>query len=149
MPKTILSASRRSDEFNRFFTTRRTLATGDRRNLKRTKGKDKKRQGTFFTANFTCYSVISLCIRRYLNQNQVINWIISVYRWFTHKLELKVVVEGRLTHARKRLGVKVFREFLHKLIGETELPIDCHGRSTIGDGTTSSMLDTPENRETL
>ena len=59
-------------------------------------GKDKKRQGTFFTANFTCYSVISLCIRRYLNQNQVINWIISVYRWFTHKLKPKWFVKGLL-----------------------------------------------------
>ena len=40
LPKTILSASRRSDEFNRFFTTRRTLATGDGRNLKITRERE-------------------------------------------------------------------------------------------------------------
>ena len=113
-------------------------------------GKDRERKGTFFTSNFTGYVVISLGIRRDLNQNPVINWLISVYRWFTGKLEPKVVAEGTLTHARKRLGVKVFREVFHKLIGKTELPVDFHGRSTVGvDGTTGSLPDTPENRETF
>lgn len=113
-------------------------------------GKNRERKGTFFTSNFTFYAVICLCINRDLNQNQVINWLISVYRWCNRKLEPKVVAEGTLTHARKRLGVKIFREVFHKLIGKTELPVDFHGRSTVGvDGTTGSMLDTPENRETF
>lgn len=116
-------------------------------------GKENSRKGTFLTPLFTVYLVFSLCIRRDLNQNKVINWMIKAFRWAFCVLPSKTVSEGAVSHARMRLGANIFRMVFHKTAGKdggSELPPDFHGRSTvIFDGTTASMPDTPENRDTF
>ena len=116
-------------------------------------GKNNSRKGTFMTPFFTFYTVLFLCICRDLSQHKVINMLISTFRWLLCSLPARIIADGALTHARMRLGASVFRLVFRKISekdGILHLPADFHGHSTvIFDGTTASMPDTEENRETF
>ena len=110
-------------------------------------GKGKSRAGTFFTPLFTVFTVLSLCIRRDLNQHAVVNWMLSPFRWLFCTFTPKLFSEGALTHARMRIGTKVFLLIFQETAAPDELPADFHGHSTVAfDGSTNSMVDTEENR---
>lgn len=110
-------------------------------------GKQPARKGTFFTPAFTLYVVLALCMRRDLNQKATVNWMFSAFRWCTCKLAACLFSDGALSHARMRLGGKVFMQLFYATAELEELPEDFHGRSSVSfDGSTCSMIDTPENR---
>jgi hypothetical protein len=46
-------------------------------------GKDKYRKGTLLLPVFVVWLVLAITMRRDLNYNQVIEWMISSYRWAT------------------------------------------------------------------
>lgn len=110
--------------------------------------KQPPRKGTFFTFKFTLYTILALCMRRDLNQHAAVSWMISTFRWLTCQLPARLFAEGTLTHARMRLGSKVFLQLFHATAELEQLPADFHGRSSVSfDGCTCSMIDTPENRQ--
>ncbi len=88
-------------------------------------------------------------MRRDLSYPHVIDWLISGLRWLTCCLPLKVVEDGALSHARKRLGIEVFRRIFQKMVAHQDtLPKDFHGLTSVAfDGTCVTMPDTQSNRE--
>ncbi len=112
-------------------------------------GKANYRKGTILTPLFCVFVVLGLAIRRDLSYPHVIDWVISGLRWLSCCLPPKLVEDGALSHARKRLGREVFRRIFHKMVAcQDSLPKDFHGlTSTAFDGTGANMPDTPENRE--
>ena len=111
--------------------------------------KSGSRKGTFFTPVRTVFVVLGLVLRRDLGYSALINWLISGLRWLHCDLPPKLAAEGTLSHARKRLGVDVFRHiFGHQVALYSVLPADFHGLSSVAfDGTTATMPDTPSNQE--
>ncbi len=107
------------------------------------------RKGPFFTPTRTVFVVLGLALRRDLGYPAVINWLISGLRWSSCDLPRKTAADGTLSHARKRLGVGVFRRILHHLVAQhSALPADFHGLTSVAfDGTTATMPDTPGNLE--
>lgn len=109
--------------------------------------KEKTRKGVFFTPSLVVFTVLSLCLRRDLNQHAVVNWMFSKFRWLFCTLPSKLFSEGTLSHARMRIGTKVFLRIFQKVAAADELPTDFHGRSTVAfDGSTGTMVDTKENK---
>ncbi len=108
------------------------------------------RKGTKLRPIFVIWVVLMLTIRRDLNGHQVINWMLSGFRWLVGCLPAtsKLVSDGALSHARERVGVEVFRTVLLKLRGQhPPVPPDFHGRVTgVFDGSIGTMPDTPSNR---
>ena len=89
-------------------------------------------------------------MRRDLNYDQALNWMLSGFRWLTDLLPAtsKWVSNGAISHARVKLGVEVFRVLFTKQVASfPALPTDFHGwRSVIFDGTTGTLPDTEPNR---
>ena len=112
-------------------------------------GKADYRKGTILTPMFSVFVVLGLAIRRDLSYPHVIDWLVSGLRWLSCCLPPKLVQEGALSHARKRLGIEAFRRIFHKMVAcQKTLPKDFHGlTSTAFDGTGATMPDTQENRE--
>ena len=110
------------------------------------------RKGTKLPPVFVIWIVLMFVIRRDLNGRKVINWMLSGWRWFEGCLPASatLISKGALSHARKRVGVAVFRAILHKLHRQHgRLTPDFHGRvSGAFDGGTGTMPDTPSNRDT-
>ena len=111
--------------------------------LKKTE-KAKYRKGTILTPLLTVYVVLALAIRRDLSYPATMNWLVSGLRWITCCLPMKLVTDGALSHARKRLGVEVFRQIFERLRPLAEaLPMDFHGRTSASfDGSSLTMPDT-------
>jgi len=109
------------------------------------------RRGTKLPPVFVIWTVLMLTIRRDLNGRKVINWILSGWRWFegSFPASATLISKGALSHARKRVGVAVFRVLLAKLHGQHgPLTPDFHGRiSGAFDGGTGTMPDTQSNRD--
>jgi hypothetical protein len=109
------------------------------------------RKGTKLPPVFVIWIVLMLAIRRDLNGRNVVNWMLSGWRWFEGCLPASatLISKGALSHARKRVGVVVFRTLLTKLRGQHgTLTPDFHGRiSGAFDGSTGTMPDTPSNRD--
>ncbi len=109
------------------------------------------RKGTKLPPIFVIWIVLMLAIRRDLNGRKVINWMLSGWRWLEGCLPASatLISKGALSHARKRVGVTVFRTLLAKLRGQHgTLTPDFHGRiSGVFDGGTGTMPDTQSNRD--
>lgn len=113
-------------------------------------GQDTSRKGTVLFPRLLIWLVLVLTLRRDLNYDRALNWMVSGFRWLTEKLpaQSKLVSDGAISHARVKLGVGVFRSLFDKLV-KTLPPLvpDFHGRvSVVFDGTTGSMPDTEQNR---
>lgn len=112
-------------------------------------GKAGYRKGTILTPLFSVFVVLGLALRRDLSYPRVIDWLVSGLRWLNCELPAKVVQEGALSHARKRLGIEVFRRIFEKQTapgGTRER--DFHGLTSVAfDGTVMSLADTVSNRE--
>ena len=114
-------------------------------------GKDTYRQGTQLIPRLLVWLVLVLTLRRDLNYDKALNWMVSGFRWLTDLLptQSKLISDGAISHARAKLGVAVFRTLLSKQ-GNTFQPPpgDFHGWiSGVFDGSTGTMPDTVENQE--
>ena len=114
-------------------------------------GKSKYRATTKLVPNLVVWLVLGLTIRRELNCQQVLNWLVSGFRWLYEGLppNAKLVAEGAITHARKRMGAEVFKKLFKKQVESfDELDPDFHGYVTvIHDGTTLTMPDSKSNQK--
>ena len=101
--------------------------------------------------NLVVWLVLGLTIRRELNCYQVLNWLLSGFRWLYELLppEAQIVSAGAITHARTRMGADVFKKLFKKQVESfDELEPDFHGYVTIlHDGTTATMPDSTHNRK--
>ena len=116
----------------------------------REQSQDHKRRGTRLLPRLLVWLVLVLTLRRDLNYDQALNWMLSGFRWLTDLLPAtsKWVSDGAISHARVKLGIEVFRVLFTKLVAAgPSLPPDFHEwRSVIFDGTTGTMPDTEPNR---
>jgi hypothetical protein len=108
------------------------------------------RKGTLLIPRVLVWLVLVLTLRRDLNYDKALNWMLSGLRWLTHLLpaKAKLVSDGAISHARAKLGVEVFRVLFTKLVSSLQpLTADFHGRITvIFDGSSGTMPDTEANR---
>jgi Insertion element 4 transposase N-terminal len=112
-------------------------------------GKANYRKGTILTPLFCVFVVLGLAIRRDLSYPHIIDWLVCGLRWLTSCLPAKLVKEGTLSHARKGLGIEVFRRIFQKMVAHQDTLVkDFHGLTSVAfDGTSATMADTPSNRE--
>lgn len=111
----------------------------------------KPRKGTLLMPKVLIWLVLVLTLRRDLNYQQALNWMMSGFRWLAGLLppQAKMVADGTISHARVKLGVAVFRDLLAKLTGSfKEIAPDFYGWMTvIFDGTTATMPDSEANQK--
>lgn len=109
------------------------------------------RQGTLLMPKVLIWLVLALTIRRDLNCQKVLNWLLSGFRWLKGLLpaQARLVAEGTISHARVKLGVDLFRLLLAKLTASfPEIPPDFHGRVSVAfDGSTGTMPDSEPNQK--
>jgi hypothetical protein len=111
--------------------------------------KDKYRKGTILTPCIMTWLVLSLTLRRDLNYNKTLNWMISGFRLKFLNFPKNLVKNGAISHARVQLGFDVFRDMFYKLVaGFKTIEPDFKGLVTaMFDGTSMTMPDTESNRE--
>lgn len=113
-------------------------------------GEDSYRKGTKLIPRLLIWLVLVLTIRRDLNYDKALNWMLSGFRWMVNLLpaQSKLVSDGAISHARAKLGAEVFRVLFVKQVSVFEtLAADFHGRVSVAfDGSTGTMPDTEENR---
>ena len=80
-------------------------------------GKAKWRKGTILLPAVTVWLVLALTLRRELNCEQVLNWMVSGFRWLSDLLPAKanLVAGGTISHARVKLGFELFERLFSKL----------------------------------
>ena len=114
-----------------------------------THDKDQYRKGTLLVPRLLVWFVLILTLRRDKNYPQVLNWLVSGFRWLGEHFpeQAQLVSEGALSHARKRLGPEVFATLLQLQIAALAQPEpDFHGYcSAAFDGTTGTMPDSAKN----
>ena len=114
-------------------------------------GQAESRKGTLLVPRVLVWLVLAMSMRRDLNCRQVLNWMVSGYRWLSQLIPPKayLIAEGTISHARVRMGVDFFRRLFAKLTGRLpDLTPDFQGRvSVMFDGSTGTMPDTPVNSE--
>lgn len=108
---------------------------------------DKYRQGTILNPVLVIWFVIMSTMRRDLSYPAVLNWMISGLRWMSCNLPKKLTADGAITHARKRIGLKVFPIILNKLVEKliTWKPDFHEWVTVVFDGSTATMPDTQSN----
>jgi hypothetical protein len=113
-------------------------------------GKNRWRRGTLLVPGLLIWFVLVLTLRRDLNYDQALNWMLAGFRWLAESLppQAQFLSDGALSHARVKLGVEVFRVLWTKLVASFHpLPTDFHGMtSVIFDGSTGTLPDTEANR---
>ncbi len=109
--------------------------------------KDKYRKGTILTPCIMIWLVIVLTLRRDLNYNKSLNWMLSGVRWKYFNFPVKLVKDGAISHARVKLGVDIFRDMFYKLVSQfNDSKSDFKGFITVMfDGTSLTMPDTKSN----
>ena len=114
-----------------------------------THDKDQYRKGTLLVPRLLVWFVLILTLRRDKNYPQVLNWLVSGFRWLGEHFpeQAQLVSEGALSHARKRMGPEVFATLLQLQIAALAQPEpDFHGYcSAAFDGTTGTMPDSAKN----
>jgi hypothetical protein len=112
-------------------------------------GKAKYRKGTILMPQLLVWLVLALTLRRDLNCQKVLNWLVSGFRWVQSLLpaQSKLIQDGAISHARVALGVTVFRTLFVRLTRSFQkLEPDFHGWiSVVFDGSTGTMPDTEAN----
>lgn len=111
--------------------------------------KDKYRKGTILTPCIIIWLVLSLTLRRDLNYNKTLNWMLSGFRLKFLNFPRNFVKDGAISHARVKLGVDIFRDMFYKLVsGFKNIGPDFNGFVTVMfDGTSMTMPDTESNQE--
>jgi len=112
-------------------------------------GKAKYRKGTILIPQLLVWLVLTLTLRRDLNYQKVLNWMVSGFRWLHALLpaQSKLVQDGAISHARVALGITVFRVLFTRLTCLFQkLEPDFHGWISVAfDGSTGTMPDTDAN----
>lgn len=109
---------------------------------------DRERYGTKLVSSFVVWLVLGLTLRRDKNCIGVLDWLLSGCRWMSCQLPLQLVSEGAISHARVRVGVKVFEVLFNRMVATLKpLPTDFHQWVSVAfDGSTGSLPDTLCNR---
>lgn len=103
--------------------------------------KDRFRKGTTLIPVFLVWVMFALTIRRDLNTQALIGWMVSAARWIDLNLAMTLLSDGALSHARVALGFEIFELIFKKLGASVELSPDFHGLVTvIFDGTSMTHL---------
>ncbi len=114
-------------------------------------GLNKSRKGTLLVPKVLIWLVLALSIRRDLSYDKVLNWMVSGFRWLAGLLpaQSKIVADGTISHARIKIGIKVFRLLFAKLTASfKEIAPDFHGRVSVAfDGSTGTMPDSEANQK--
>lgn len=115
--------------------------------LKQLKKRD--RAGTKLVSSMVVWLVLGLTMRRDLNTEAVLNWLVSGWRWGSCQLPKRLVADGTISHARMRIGVAVFRVLFNRVVATFKpLPADFQGWVSVAfDGSSGSMPDTVANRK--
>lgn len=114
-------------------------------------GKDKCRKGTILTPSVLVWLCLALALRRDLNYNRALNWLVASFRWKQLNFPARIVKDGAISHARARMGVDIFRNIFNKFVSSfgNNSP-DFHGYiSALFDGTSMTMPDTESNKKNL
>ena len=85
-----------------------------------------------------------MTFRRDLNYHRLLQWLISNFRWKNLTLPAKLLTGGAISHARTRLGVKVFLSLFQKMTSLI-IPVEPDFYSFVTlffDGTVLTMPDT-------
>ena len=113
--------------------------------------RDRFRQGTLLMPKVLIWLVLALTIRRDLNCQKVLNWMLSGFRWLRGLLpaKAKLVAEGTISHARVKLGSDIFHLLFAKLTASfKEISPDFYGRVSVAfDGSTGTMPDSEPNQK--
>ena len=116
-------------------------------------GKATYRKGTILIPQLLVWLVLTLTLRRDLNCQKVLNWLVSGFRWIDALLPArsKLVQDGAISHARVALGVMVFRKLFARLTRSFQkLESDFHDWISVAfDGSTGTMPDTEANIATF
>lgn len=116
-------------------------------------GQSHWRKGTLLIPRVLIWLVLVLTIRRDLNYDQALNWMLSGFRWLSELLpaQNKLVSDGAISHARVKLGVEVLQVLFTKLRNKLwPVMADFHGRISVAfDGSTGTLPDTEPNRATF
>lgn len=72
-------------------------------------GKEHYRKGTVLIPRFLVWLVLALTLRRDLSYDNVLNWLVSGFRWVSQRLpaQAKVLSDGAVSHARSRPPVEL------------------------------------------
>jgi hypothetical protein len=78
---------------------------------------DHWRRGTLLIPRVLIWLVLVLTVRRDLNCDRALNWMVSGFRWLVELLpaQSQMVSDGAISHARVKVGVEVFRVLWVKL----------------------------------
>lgn len=111
--------------------------------------KDRDRHGTKLVSSFVVWLVLGLTLRRDKNCIAVLDWLISGCRWLSCALPQQLVSEGAITHARVRVGVRVFQMLFNQVVATFQpLPPDFYQWVSVAfDGSTGRMPDSQANRD--
>jgi hypothetical protein len=109
-------------------------------------GKDRQRKSPL-SPLLTVWLVLSLALRRDLSYFNVLDWLLSGLRALGWDLPRHPLSEGAITHARKRIGVDVFKDLFKASVGiACKVPPLFHGLVSLSvDGTQMTLPDTPQN----
>ncbi|MBF0231525.1 MAG: IS4 family transposase [Desulfamplus sp.] len=110
-------------------------------------GKDTCRKGSILPPTLMVWFVLAMTLRRDLNYSRILEWLTSGCRWLSLTMPVKLVADGALSHARAKLGAKVFLLLFDKLsLALVGIEPDFHGYITLMfDGVTMTMPDSKEN----
>lgn len=112
-------------------------------------GKAQYRKGTILIPQLLVWLVLTLTLRRDLNCQKVLNWLVSGFRWMRTLLpaQSKLVQDGAISHARVALGVAVFHALFARLTCSFQkLEPDFRDWISVAfDGSTGTMPDTEAN----
>lgn len=109
--------------------------------------KKAKQRKSVLTPVLTVWLILALTLRRDLAYPNVLAWLVSGLRRIGARLPRRLVKDGAISHARRRIGVDVLRD-LFRWTGRRglELGADFHGWiSVIVDGSQLTMPDTAAN----
>lgn len=106
-----------------------------------------KQRKSPLTPVLAVWLILALALRRDLGYPNVLAWLLSGLRRVFPSLPRRMVKDGAITHARRRIGVDVLREIFSWTGKQAQnLTADFHGwTSVIVDGSQLTMPDTMKN----
>ncbi len=111
---------------------------------------DKFRKGTLLTPLLSVWLCFALALRRNLNYQKTLDWLLAGLRWKSLNFAGKFVKDGTISRARTRMGFEIFRTIFNRFtmtFRDTDTA-DFHGMKTfLFDGSSLTTPDTESNRE--
>ena len=112
------------------------------------KKKDRCRKGTLLTPLLSVWLCFALALRRNLNYQKTLDWLLAGLRWKSLNFDGKFVKNGTISRARIRMGYEVFCNIFNRftMTFKDTVPADFHGMKTfMFDGTSLTTPDTESN----